>query len=199
MEGYPIAAVERAMKVHEVILQARAKKMSWIKAAEVLGIRPRTLRRWKWRMDRFGLPGLVDRRRRSPSLRRVPGTAIADAVRLAVRSFDPDSPRHRVLVLLTDGEDHEGDLAAAAEEAAEAGVMICGVGIGTTGGSSVPQLDAWGRHVGFRQAPDGSPVLTRLERLSLTWRSSLRCDKKALKIEEIGIDLTDFVVDGGAG
>ena len=44
MEGYPIAAVERAMKVQEVILRARAKKITWIQAAEILGMAPRSLR-----------------------------------------------------------------------------------------------------------------------------------------------------------
>jgi hypothetical protein len=71
MEGYPIAAVERAMKVQEVILRARAKKITWIAAAEILGMAPRTLRRWRFRMERFGVRGLVDRRCRQPSRRRV--------------------------------------------------------------------------------------------------------------------------------
>lgn len=94
MEDYPIAAVERAMKVHEVILQARAKKMTWLEAAEVLGIRPRTLRRWKWKMDQFGLPSLVDRRRRVPSPRRVPGTEIDRILALYRERYSGFNVRH---------------------------------------------------------------------------------------------------------
>ena len=76
MEGYPIDAVERAMKVQEVILRARAKKITWIQAAEILGITPRSLRRWRKRAKRFGEDQLLDRRRRVPSQRRVPGPII---------------------------------------------------------------------------------------------------------------------------
>ena len=46
MESYTPAAVERAMKVQEVILRAMAGTMKWLEAAEVLGIKPRTMRRW---------------------------------------------------------------------------------------------------------------------------------------------------------
>jgi hypothetical protein len=76
MEGYPIDAVERAMKVQEVMLRARAKKITWIQAAEILGITPRSLRRWRKRADRYGDEQLLDRRRRTPSQRRVPGPVI---------------------------------------------------------------------------------------------------------------------------
>ena len=76
MEGYTRTAVERAMKVHEVILRARAKKITWLQAAEVLGIHPRTMRRWKRKMDQHGVHSLVDQRARIPSPRRVPGAEI---------------------------------------------------------------------------------------------------------------------------
>ena len=43
---YPKAAVERAMKVQEVILRAMAKKITWWQAAEIIGISDRQMRRW---------------------------------------------------------------------------------------------------------------------------------------------------------
>src|SRR6266540_190066 len=94
MESYTPAAVERAMKVQEVILQARAGKMKWIEAAEVLGIGPRTLRRWKWKLDHYGGAGLFDRRRRVPSLRRVPGPAIDRILRLYRERYPGFNLRH---------------------------------------------------------------------------------------------------------
>lgn len=94
MEGYTRTAVERAMKVHEVILKARAKKMTWLQAAEVLGIRPRTLRRWKWKMDHFGLPSLVDQRCRVPSARRVTGTDIDRILQLYRDRYSGFNVRH---------------------------------------------------------------------------------------------------------
>lgn len=72
MESYTPAAVERAMKVQEVILQARNRSITWLEAADILGIRPRTMRRWRKRMEEHGIVGLFDRRRRVPSPRRTP-------------------------------------------------------------------------------------------------------------------------------
>ena len=57
------AALERAMRFREVILQATSGKMSWLQASDVLGISPRTLRRWRVGYQKYGLLGLQDRRR----------------------------------------------------------------------------------------------------------------------------------------
>ena len=72
MEAYPKAAVERAMKVQDVMLQAMAKKITWWQAAEILGISDRHMRRWRERYVEEGYNGLLDRRRGQPSRRRVP-------------------------------------------------------------------------------------------------------------------------------
>jgi transposase len=72
MDSYSKAAVERAMKVQEVILRAMAKKITWWQAAEIIGISDRQMRRWHQRYEEFGYDGLFDRRRGKPSPRRVP-------------------------------------------------------------------------------------------------------------------------------
>jgi transposase len=72
MESYSKAAMERAMKVQEVILRAMAKKITWWQAAEILGISDRQMRRWHERLEEFGYDGLFDRRRGRPSPKRVP-------------------------------------------------------------------------------------------------------------------------------
>src|SRR3974390_1766265 len=72
MEAYPRAAVERAMKVQEVMLRAMARKITWYQAAEILGITDRHLRRWRERYEQFGFDGVLDRRRCRPSEKRVP-------------------------------------------------------------------------------------------------------------------------------
>src|SRR5271169_4626634 len=69
---YPRAAVERAMKVQEVILRAMAKKITWWQAAEIIGISDRQMRRWRERYEEHGYDGLIDRRRGRPSQKRVP-------------------------------------------------------------------------------------------------------------------------------
>ena len=70
--SYPPKAMERAMKIQEVILRAMSKQITWIQAAEIIGISPRQMRRWKNRYEYYGYDGLFDRRRKSPSPRRVP-------------------------------------------------------------------------------------------------------------------------------
>jgi transposase len=63
MEAYPRAAMERAMKVQDVMLQAMAKRITWWQAAEILGISDRHMRRWRERYVEEGYNGLLDRRR----------------------------------------------------------------------------------------------------------------------------------------
>ena len=70
--NYPLKAMERAMKIQEIILRAMSNQITWIQAAEIIGISPRQMRRWKNRYKYYGYDGLFDRRRKSPSPRRVP-------------------------------------------------------------------------------------------------------------------------------
>jgi len=72
MEFYSKAAVERAMKVQEVILRAVARKITWWQAAEIIGISDRQMRRWRERYEQWGFDGLRDRRRCRLSEKRVP-------------------------------------------------------------------------------------------------------------------------------
>ncbi len=61
------AAVERAMKLQDVMLRAMAKRITWFQAAEILGISCRQMQRWKTRFKLEGYEGLFDRRRGLPS------------------------------------------------------------------------------------------------------------------------------------
>jgi hypothetical protein len=63
MVSYSMAAMERAMKVQEVILRAIAKRITWWQAAEIIGISARHMRRWRERYEECGYDGLFDRRR----------------------------------------------------------------------------------------------------------------------------------------
>lgn len=71
MGRYADTAVERAMKVQEVILRKIDGRLKWFEAAEILGVNCRNMRRLKSRFEHRGYDGLFDRRRRSPSPRRV--------------------------------------------------------------------------------------------------------------------------------
>jgi len=69
MESYPRAAMERAMKIQDVMLQAMAKKITWWQAAEILGISDRHMRRIRERYEEEDYNGLLDQRRGKPSRR----------------------------------------------------------------------------------------------------------------------------------
>jgi len=71
MAIYPQTAAERAMKLQEVLLRATSGKIKWWQAAELIGISERQMRRWRKRLEDEGPQGLLDRRRRKPSSRRV--------------------------------------------------------------------------------------------------------------------------------
>ena len=82
MDSYPKAAMERAMKVQDVMLQAMAKKITWWQAAEILGISDRHMRRWREGYEVEGYKGLFDRRRGKPSTRRVPMATVEKVLAL---------------------------------------------------------------------------------------------------------------------
>jgi Ca-activated chloride channel family protein len=87
-----------------------------------------------------------------------PGTNIPEVIDVAIRSFEASRVAgERVIVLLTDGEDHSGDLEAAAKRAAEKGIRIYALGIGSTDGAPIILPD--GR---FKQDRDGIKVLSRM-------------------------------------
>jgi transposase len=94
MEVYPTAAVERAMKVQEVMLKAMSGQMKWIQAAEVLGLSPRTMRRWRFRLERDGTDGLLDRRCRLPSPRRAPVAEVQRILELYRERYLKFNVRH---------------------------------------------------------------------------------------------------------
>jgi len=94
MVSYSKAAVERAMKVQEVILRAMAKKITWWQAAEIIGIRDRSMRRWRERYEEFGYDGLLDRRRGKPSPKRVPVATVEQVLGLYREKYFDLNVRH---------------------------------------------------------------------------------------------------------
>lgn len=72
MGVYPARSVERAMKFEEVILKAMSKQVTRMQAAAILGMSDRSMRRYRNRLEKGGYDGLMDRRTRRPSPKRVP-------------------------------------------------------------------------------------------------------------------------------
>jgi len=92
--AYSLAAVERAMTVHQALLHALHGRQTWLQVADVLGLSPRTVRRWRARLEQHGVPGLVDRRRQTPSPRRVPLSALQRVLRLYRERYQGFNVRH---------------------------------------------------------------------------------------------------------
>ena len=91
---YPGSAVERAMKVQEVILRAMSGQLQWYEAAEILGVSCRTMRRCKRRYQYNGYDGIFDRRRQQPSPKRVPMETAQKVLRLYREQYRDFNVRH---------------------------------------------------------------------------------------------------------
>ena len=93
----------------------------------------------------------------------IPGTVIGDAIRVAIKGLKAGEGQNRVLVLLTDGEDHHSDPEGAAKEAARVGLKIFPIGIGTPEGEPIPVFDDQGHRTGYKRDKKGEVVMSRLD------------------------------------
>ncbi|HMK73453.1 MAG TPA: ISNCY family transposase [Myxococcaceae bacterium] len=91
---YSAGAVERAMTVHQALLHALHGRQTWLQVADVIGLSPRSVRRWRARLEQFGVPGLLDRRRQIPSPRRVPLAELQRVLRLYRERYQGFNVRH---------------------------------------------------------------------------------------------------------
>jgi Ca-activated chloride channel family protein len=96
-----------------------------------------------------------------------PGTAIASAISLALKSFDKSATTEKVIIIITDGEDHEGDVNSVVSEANNAGIKIFTIGLGSTGGSPIPIYNSRGQRTGFKKDKQENVVLTKLNEETL--------------------------------
>jgi len=97
----------------------------------------------------------------------VKGTSIASAIETAIGSYDQNTKKHKVLLLLTDGEDHGGGAVEMARSARESGVKIFTVGIGSPDGEPIPILDRNGNQVGFKKDGKGEVIVSKLDDITL--------------------------------
>ena len=87
----------------------------------------------------------------------IQGTAIGDAINTAIRSFSAQSEKSRAIIVITDGENHEDDPVAAARQAAEMGIRVFAIGVGSPEGKPIPLNGE------LIKDKDGNIVVTRLE------------------------------------
>jgi Ca-activated chloride channel homolog len=91
-----------------------------------------------------------------------PGTSLGAGLVSGLKLFVDPARANKVMVLVSDGEDLEGDIDEAVAKAKEAGVVIHTVGVGTVNGGPVPDFDKDGNRAGFKKEDDGSVHVSRL-------------------------------------
>jgi transposase len=91
---FAAAAVERAMKIQEVIMRALSGAITWLQAADILDLDPRSVRRWRARYDAGGRVALYDRRCLRPSRRKAPAPEVQRILRLYRERFAGWNVRH---------------------------------------------------------------------------------------------------------
>lgn len=91
------------------------------------------------------------------------GTAIGKAIKLAIRSFGPDSEASRAIIIITDGENHEDEAKEAAKEAADKGIVVYTIGMGLTKGAPIPIPGTQNYH----KDRDGNVVISKLNQTML--------------------------------
>lgn len=118
------------------------------------------------------------------------GTALGSAISLATKSFSSDSEGSRVLILISDGENHEDDAMSAAKSAEESGIVIHAIGIGTPEGAPI-EINGE-----FIKDENGEMVVSKLNEKMLedvalsTGGAYIRSSNKSLGLQEI-IDLVN--------
>lgn len=90
------------------------------------------------------------------------GTSISSAIREAMRSFPAGEGKNKVLIIVTDGEDHEGNPLRLAEDAKKDGIIICCIGIGTKEGELI-FVEQEGSTKEFLKDSQGNAVKSRLD------------------------------------
>ena len=94
----------------------------------------------------------------SPSLISRQGTDIGAAINLAMKSFTPDKEVGKAVIVITDGENHEGGAEEAAKAAAESGISVYILGVGSLEGAPIPAEE----NNDYRRDKDGNVIVTKL-------------------------------------
>jgi Ca-activated chloride channel family protein len=133
-----------------------------------------------------------------PDMMSVQGTNLGQALSVAMDAFSETDRRHRVLVVITDGEDHENQMEEAVARAVDEGVRLYPVGIGSTEGVPIPELNTEGLTQGFKRDRDGAVVTTRLDESSLQMMAE-RTGGSYYLASPGGSELLELVAEVSAG
>jgi len=103
----------------------------------------------------------------SPDMFPEQGTNIPRALEVARNAFVDKERKHKAILLVTDGESHEGDLEDQIKKLVEDGIKVYTVGIGSPAGVPIPERNAYGNLIGYKKDKDGNVVTTVLDEATL--------------------------------
>lgn len=90
------------------------------------------------------------------------GTALGSAIDLAAGAYSPNKSQSKLMIIISDGENHEDDAVSSAKEAADKGIIIYTIGMGNPSGAPVPRLDKNGNINGYMKDESGNTVISKL-------------------------------------
>ncbi|MBD3169136.1 MAG: VWA domain-containing protein [candidate division Zixibacteria bacterium] len=93
----------------------------------------------------------------------VHGTNLERAIEVSASAFKDTEKKHKVMIIITDGEGHEGEPVNAAEKAAEQGIVIYTIGVGSAEGEPIPMRGPAGNLVGYKKDSQGNIVMSTLD------------------------------------
>ena len=134
----------------------------------------------------------------SPDMISMQGTAIGQAVDQAMTSFNSEEKdRGKAIIVISDGENHEDDAVDAAKRAAEKGVIVSTIGIGSVDGEKIPEYDAQGNFTGNKLDESGKEIVTKLDEENL---KAMAAAGKGMYVRastgDIGIDKVYSMLQG---
>ncbi len=97
----------------------------------------------------------------NPDIVPVQGTVLSEAIELAIESYTDENEKNKVLILISDGENHDDEAIQAAQEATQKNIKIYTVGMGLDKGTPIPVVDPAG-HKDYRRDKNGDIVITKL-------------------------------------
>ncbi len=102
----------------------------------------------------------------TPKLVSNQGTAIGQAIELGMKSFTPGDDKNKALIIITDGENHEGNVVDMATKANQAGIIVHTIGMGLSKGAPIPQYNQNGQK-DYRTDAQGNVVISKLDETTL--------------------------------
>jgi Ca-activated chloride channel family protein len=89
------------------------------------------------------------------------GTALADAIKQSTSAFNSKTKKHKVMIIISDGEDHQGEAIEAAKKATDEGIVIYTVGVGSESGVPIP-MNKGINNIVYKKDKSGNLVMTKL-------------------------------------